>query len=472
MLRPRLRSAAPLACLVLTLSCSSSSAKSDTPAGASTLPVWDGAPTTLAVYDGRVAAIPIAIRTTDPTKLTVVATSEANAEIVPSEAPSTDGLWHGTLVVRPGYALAKDAAALTVDITDGQGQHATTSIALDVHKLGWQRRVTWDVATGPETREHGSFFYDDDARAAYLLQGSGYDPQLEPLADAWRLDVATGTWAPWTPTGDTPVPGGSRRVARIPGTKKFYAYGGYVGFEATAKDDGDIYRVDLGDAARTFTKLTSVSAGAARELHGIAYDAKDDRLVVFGGITTKPTQDALDDTWLVKVTGDTATWTQVKTTKAPSPRYGFFSAFDAESRRFVIWSGAQVPDSSADPINAAQDAWALDLSVDPPKWSKLAPAGDAPKGRRNGCSMPDPSGRRLFVYGGTSDGKTSEKGLFVLDLEPGHEAWTKLDLADAPPLRSSGFGFATEDGATTCAFGNDSKGYADVAFLGYAEAPR
>lgn len=37
-----------------------------------------------------------------------------------------------------------------------------------------------------------------------------------------------------------------------------------------------------------------------------------------------------------------------------------------------------------------------------------------------------------------ADGKTSEKGLFVLSLEPGREAWTRLDLPDAPPPRSSG----------------------------------
>src|SRR5207253_2210813 len=61
--------------------------------------------------------------------------------------------------------------------------------------------------------------------------------------------------------------------------------------------------------------------------------------------------------------------------------------------------------------NAAQDAWSLDLSLATPKWSKLAPSGAAPKGRRNGCSMPDPTGRRLFVYGGTSDGHHGERSL-------------------------------------------------------------
>jgi len=456
------------AACALTASCSSSTS-SPAPATKPAPPVWEGAPSTLAVYDGRLATVPIAIRTSEPAKLVVTVTSDVWNELVPDATPSTDGVWRGTLSLRPGYALQADAVPrVSIDITDGAGQHVVQALTLEVHKLGWQKHVTWTAPGGPQTREHGVFLYDADARAAYLFQGSGYSPQLTPLADGWRLDVASGAWAAWVPTGDLPVPGGSRRAAQIPGTKKFYLYGGYIGFGATANDDGELYRVDLADAAHAFTRLTNVGAGPARELHTVAYDAKGDQLIVFGGISTKPTEAALADTWSVKISGDTATWTAMKTAKSPSPRYGSFTAFDDASRRLVVWSGAQFPVDNADPVNAAQDAWALDLSVDAPTWTKLAPTGDAPPGRRNGCSMPDPVGRRLFVYGGTSDAKTTQPGLYVLDLEPGHEAWTKLDLKSAPPLRSSGFGFATPEGEVTCAFGNGDKLYADVTFLGYA----
>jgi hypothetical protein len=452
-----------------TASCSSSTSSPAATPDKTAPPVWVGAPSTLAVYDGRLAAVPLAIRTSDPTKLVVTVTSDVWNEVVPDPTPSTDGMWHGTLSLRPGYTLTAEAPPpVSVDLADGAGQHTVVAIALEVHNLGWQKRVSWTVPSGPQTREHGVFLYDADARAAYLFEGSGYNPQLKPLDDGWRLDIASGAWAAWAPTGDLPVAGGSRRAAPIPGTKKFYLYGGYIGFDTTADDDGNLYRLDLADAAHTFTRLTSVGAGPARELHTVAYDAKGEQLIVFGGIATKPNQVALADTWSVKVTGDTATWTALKTVKAPTPRYGSFTAFDEASRRLVVWSGAQFPVDNTDPVNAAQDAWALDLTVDPPAWSKLAPTGDAPKGRRNGCSMPDPAGRRLFVYGGTADAKTSEAGLYVLDLEPGHEAWTKLDLANAPPLRSSGFGFATPEGEVTCAFGNGDKLYDDVTFLGYA----
>jgi hypothetical protein len=165
--------------------------------------------------------------------------------------------------------------------------------------------------------------------------------------------------------------------------------------------------------------------------------------------------------------GDSATWTKLAG-KAPSGRYGAFFGFDDPSRRFIVWSGGQEPDSSADPVNAAKDAWALDLTVDPPTWSKLAVEGEAPPGRRNGCVMHDPIGRRLFVFGGTSDAKTTRDGLWVLALEPGHEAWTKLDnVANTPHARSSGFGFATPDGGVACGFGNDDALYSDVNVLGY-----
>jgi hypothetical protein len=81
--------------------------------------------------------------------------------------------------------------------------------------------------------------------------------------------------------------------------------------------------------------------------------------------------------------------------------------------------------------------------------------------------MHDPVGRRLFVFGGTKDGRTTLEGLWALSLEPGHEEWTKLDAPGAPPVRSSGIGFAFPDGGVGCGFGNDDFPYADLNVLGY-----
>lgn len=405
------------------------------------------------------------MRARDPKAVAVEPTASdgITVEVLPSDTPSPDGLFQARLLLRAGYGLADPTAR--IDIVEGDAR-SSVDLELRTHELSW-KQSKWAASSGPQAREHGAFIVDAEAHAAFLLQGSGYSPQWVPIADSWRLDLATSAWTPWTPTGDIPPATAGMRGAHLAGRKIAYVHGGYTGFGDDEETRGELYRVDLGGADRTFTKLTSDGDGNPRYLHAIAYDDKGDQLVVFGGVKQKPKMMFFDDTWLVKIAGDAATWTKLETATRPSARYGAFYAFDEPSRRFIVWSGAQIPKSKDDPVNAAKDAWALDLSVDPPAWSKLAPAGEAPPGRRNGCVMHDPVGRRLFVFGGTPDGRTTTQGLWVLSLEPGHEAWTRLDLPKAPPARSSGFGFATPDGGVACGFGNDDVPYTDVNVLGY-----
>ena len=461
----RLRTVLPLAsvaALAALAACSSSSPASSTgPA-----PEWIDPPAgEIDVHEGRVTELTLRVRVRDPESVAVEPSSTGGLaiEVIRSEEPATDGLFHARLLLRAGYGLVDPTAR--VDIVEA-GTRASFDLALRPHRLSW-RSSTWEPSSGPPAREHGVFIVDREAHAAFLLQGSGYRPQWVPIGDAWRLDLATNAWSPWTPTGDVPPATAGMRVAHVPGTKTAYVHGGYTGSGSTEVTQGELYRVDLDRPDHTFTKLTSDGDGKARYLHAIAYDAKGEQLVVFGGVRQTPRMMFFDDTWLVKIAGDRATWTKLETTTGPSARYGAFYAFDEPSRRFVVWSGGQLPKSAEDPVNPAKDAWALDLSVDPPAWSKLAPAGEAPPPRRNGCVMHDPVGRRLFVYGGTPDARTDAEGLWVLSLEPGHEEWTKLDLPNAPPLRSSGFGFATPDGGVTCSFGNSAALYTDVNALGY-----
>jgi hypothetical protein len=364
------------------------------------------------------------------------------------------------LVVSAGY----DAPQKGSVVIEAKGARA--EVAIDVRVLDWKARVTWQAGKGPVAREHATFFEDDDKRAVYMLQGSGYEPQGEPLSDAYAFDVAARTWTPWSPTGDVPEPAGGRRSAKAPGTNVHYLYGGYLKGD---KDSADIYRVDLGNAQKTFTKL--VSAGAApvgRSLHAFAFDAKGSRVVVFGGVSYATTGLVVGDTWLGAIAGDTVTWTQLTPEEKPSPRYGAFTGFDPKTRKLVVWSGAQRA-KSGDQVNAAQDAWALDLSKDPPTWANI-PLGDAPPpGRRNGCGIFEPTSQRLFVFGGTKDAKETEPGLFALDLSAKEPRFSLVERTAQPPLRSSGFGFVdAKTGDVYCGFGNSRSAYLDLNVLGYA----
>lgn len=465
--RMRSFAAAWLPSLLVSLSavaCSSTTVTS-APAPASAPPVE--VPASVDVYEGRPSTLEVSV-VSEGGAPTVELSTEAAVEVLAGEPrEASPNTYRVAVTLRAAYGVA--SGPLSVTVTDARGGVETKTVQLTAHHLGWKPSVTWAGQGGPPTREHGVFLLDKDATKAHLIQGSGYSPQWVPIADSWTLDLATRTWSPLTLTGDLTAPMAGMRLAQAPGAAVGYMYGGYTGWADTEKTQEDIYRVDPANAAKVVTKLQKQGDVSARYLHAFAYDADGDQLVGFGGFTNTPRQDILVDAFSVKVSGDAAVFKTLATEgKKPEPRYGMFYAFDRESRRLVVFSGGQIP-SATDPINAVNDVWTLDVASTPARWSAVAAAGTVPTGRRNGCSMHDPIGRRLFIFGGTRNGKTTEDGLYVLSLEPGKETWTRLDLKDAPPLRSSGFGFSLPDGSVACAFGNGASVYADVNVLGYID---
>ncbi len=332
---------------------------------------------------------------------------------------------------------------------------ATTTIDVIVTPLAFTR-TTW-TDDGPTPREHGALLVADDGASVFLLSGGAYPnyPTQEVLADAWRFDVDSGAWSAWDVTGDVPPAAGSRRTARAAGDIA-YLYGGYDG-DSVSLDD--LYRVDLASGA--FVRLAQSDARPKpRSLHAFGYDAAHERLIVSGGFSTDGVaQDILDDTWLGALDGDAVVWEELQGL-GPPPRYGAF--FGTDDARFVVVSGAGFPTAS-DPIAAYEDVWVLSLD-DAPLWTELHPAGEAPRGRRNGCGVVDPITHGLLVFGGTHDGRTSEPGTFLLDLR-GEGRWSSAARDDEPPLRSSAFGAALPGGGFLCGFGNDAATYQDLLKL-------
>jgi hypothetical protein len=411
----------------------------------------------IAVGQGQTVALPITLEDADGDAIEV--SFPALPAGLEAEVVLLDEAGAKELSLHAGYALA-GPVSFDIVIDDGK-DNATMTVSVEVAPIRWLPRQTWNEPAGPAAREHGSVIVDEEGGQAFLFEGSGYAPQLTSLGDAWRYDLASGAWAQVTPTGEVPPPAGSRRVAQIPGTKVAYLWGGYGGSMAQTNFD-DLYRVTVEGQGLVFKLITQNNAPPVRALHGFAYDAVTDRFVVFGGAGTKP----LGDTWIGTIEGDVATWTELVGDPKPSPRYGFFAGVDEERGRLIVFSGAQGFAS----LNPAQDTWALDMRAEPPAWELVSDglaAGDPP-GRRNGCAIFDPSGPRLFVFGGTADAMTSTPGLFALDARPGKAAWSQLSLADEPPLRSSGFGFHDASGdRTLLGFGNDDSIYRDWAVIGY-----
>jgi hypothetical protein len=418
-----------------------------------TPPVWIMPPTAIMIGQGQHQTRPVAIM--DP---------EGDAMVHSVTAPSgvtltVTGTGAATLWSLYADYTVEGEQTVTIESTDARGARTTHTVTVTVAPLRWFPRVTWTDA-GPATREHAAMMVDAPRNQLLLLGGSGYAPQGTPLSDAWRFDLATQTWSAATLDGDMPAAAGSRRVVLMPDGVTAYLFGGYG---AANEVNNDLYRVTLHEGNPMIRRITQVNPPPARSLHGFGYDPVRRRFATFGGASrTSP----LDDTWTMTLEGDTATWTPLKTTDGPSARYGFFAAMDTERGRLIVFGGAQ----GFATLDPASDTWALDLRSEPPMWRQLATGDEpgSPIGRRNGVTVWDPTGPRMWIFGGTADARTTVAGLWVFDAFPGAEHWNTVERTNSPPLRSSAFGvFDAARNRVVFGFGNSNTTFRDLASFGY-----
>ena len=355
-------------------------------------------------------------------------------ELVSMEAPA------GWSVPAPGLLRASyDADPTNVAVTvTCEGGSASASIILEPRAWKWQL-LSED---GPAAREHTVMWIDtSDPDSLYLYGGYLYEPvQFTASFDMWRLDLSTNEWTEVQQEGDVPL----TTAGEIAPTK-MAATSLYVG--GTAADGSMPFGAALvevtGDTALWTTVETSDGPGL--QLGALVFDARRDRqLLVSGladlgdGMRLLPFEvGLLFDVGTAEPSRSPVEVLEFPDAPMPSSRYGAAWALDPIADRLVVFSGAQWPTAS-EPVNAASDAWALDLSSDAPRWAEIVPGGDAAVGRRNACHVYDPLGHRLFVFGGTADGRTSVRGLHVLALDAGAERWTTLEVApDGAPPRAS-----------------------------------
>lgn len=364
-----------------------------------------------------------------------------------------------TITLRADYKVEGEVQ-VSLELEDEDGAMGTGAFEVDVLPIAWIQGVEWTASSGPQAREHGAVVVDQEGGRVILVTGSGYDPYLDPLTDVWQFDLDQQIWTEIEPEGDPLPGGGSKRVAQIFGQQVAYLFGGYGDGGA---GQGDLFRLDFSQGDLVVTAIDQVNSPGPRSLHAFSYDPELDRFVMFGGIGSG----IENDTWVMTLDGDVATWETLDTTEPPSPRYGFFYGFDQAEGRLVVYSGAQ----GTSQVNPATDTWILDSRQTPAEWNLVSEGEEegVPPGRRNGCMVWDETNRRLFVFGGTPDAQTSAPGLYVFDASEGFEGWTLLELEDEPPIRSSGFGFHVPgDEILAMGFGNTTSAiFADWNYLGY-----
>ncbi|MCP4423582.1 MAG: hypothetical protein GY803_03725, partial [Chloroflexi bacterium] len=195
----------------------------------------------------------------------------------------------------------------------------------------------WAVITTTTQQPNAVYGADMVYDGSRILLFGGSDVTDAPLAETWAFN---GTdWTQLTPTTSPPNRTNHTLVYNS-ANGDIYLFGG---------NDGGVYFNDLWrfDGANWSEMTITGQLPPARALHGMAYDANDNAILMFGGRNASGA--FLDDSWSFDV--GTSTWTEI-TASGPAARQALGLAYDPTLNSLILVGG--VADAGDTVLN---DTW-------------------------------------------------------------------------------------------------------------------
>ena len=253
------------------------------------------------------------------------------------------------------------------------------------------------------------------------------------IAAAAHAGAADGCWAPVAP----PSPRSGQAAVYDPLRHRLIVFGGWDGVARA-----DVWMLAL-DGSGWQPLTPQGTPPPARDHHTAIYDARRDRVLVFGG---EDGERLFGDVWALALS-PTPVWTELLPTGGgPSPRMGHTAILDAPRDRMVVFGGYD--GGLQDPT----DVWTLALGS--PAWSSIQPSGTTPPGRSGHTAIYDAARQRMIVFGG-DDGGAPFAGVLALSLA-GAPVWSALDAGGAgSPARTGHAAVADSAGDAMIVFGGD-----------------
>jgi hypothetical protein len=277
----------------------------------------------------------------------------------------------------------------------------------------------------PSGRAYTSMAFDSESQRVILFGGQTGDYQRSSSynGETWAFDVTTHEWTQMKPPSG-PTPRIAAELVYDAESDRVIMYGGGLGPVSITWGVNSTWAYDY----NTNTWKEMAKGPASHFGARLAYDAESDRIILFGGYNMSGNF-YYNDTWSYDFNTDT--WTEMKPSTSPPGRNYHAMTYDAKSDRVLIWGGSDV-----DGVKPVDDGsiWSYDYNTN--TWTETKPGtGAFPAMRDYPQIVYDTKADRTILYGGISigDGGTDDK---IWAYEYKTNTWTKLEPSIGPGLLS------------------------------------
>ncbi|MDZ7291726.1 MAG: hypothetical protein ONB44_09870 [candidate division KSB1 bacterium] len=291
---------------------------------------------------------------------------------------------------------------------DDEDKNSNEMWALDLTTNTWQQ-ITVEGESPPASEDHAVIY--DPIGHRMILHG-GEDGLT--TNKTWAFDLKRHRWRNLTPQTEAPAREDHTAIFDSRG-KRMVIFGGrdndstydYINIH-------EIWAFDLDPDSPTFEKWKNLTPEDRHPLgrsdHVAVYDAKKNRMVIFGG-WDKEEKEYLGDTWafyFAALPDSLGYWRQIKTKKShPPKRRHAVGVYDSARNWFIIVGGFGEE-------GYLNDVWAFDLTYD--VWLNITPG---PQPRIDHQAIYDPRSRSLILYGGDARLKGKFHDVWELQIQPG-----------------------------------------------------
>jgi hypothetical protein len=181
----------------------------------------------------------------------------------------------------------------------------------------------------PTERFGAVMVYDEAKKRLILFGGSEWDESPTFYDDTWTYNYSSNTWVELNPAVRPPSrfnPG----IAYIADRQAILIFGGY---RTPDRNLNDTWLFDVN--TDTWRELEPSNSPAPRSNVGMTYDAKNRRVILFGGSSNSeyPTS----DTWTYDF--ESNSWTEMHPAASPKPQYGVGMVYDSLNERILLFEG-------------------------------------------------------------------------------------------------------------------------------------